>query len=234
VEKARLRDALALSPYEAGQWTRRGGLHLHRSLPAGDAAGERDRLLAHGITVFTCDEGDVRAAAEPEPVLGGRFDGAALHARTPAGPVAVAPADLLLVVKGPIAREHEVRENPRVARTATLEPGLRFHLHRHHAARPLEVDPAAFELGADRANESSLIEIAGWIAALASSAPVDDGFRRVTPALAPVIPSPGAPPALEDALRTRAGPAPAILDNLAQFRFYSAWRGAVERQARRG
>ena len=60
--------------------------------------------------------------------------------------------------------------------------------------------------------------------------PVDDGFRRISPALAPAAPAAGAAARLEDALRTSAARPPAILDNLAQFRFYSAWRGAVERR----
>ena len=143
VDEGRLRAALGLSSYEGGQWARRGGFHLHRALPAGDAAAERERLAAHGMTVFTCDEGGVRTAADPEPVLGGRFDGVALRARTRRGPVDIAPADLFLVVKGPIAREHPVRENLRFARIATLEPGFRFHLHRRDRPRPLEIDPVA-------------------------------------------------------------------------------------------
>lgn len=98
--------------------------------------------------------------------------------------------------------------------------------------RPVEIDPAAFDFGAPRARESSLLEIAGWITALAAAAAVDDEFRRISPALAPAAPAAGAAAGPEDALRTSATRAPAILDNVAQFRFYSAWRGAVERQVR--
>lgn len=232
VDAARLAAAFGISRYEAGQWARRGGYHLHRAAPAADAAAERERLAVQGIAAFTLDEAAVRAAAEPEPALGGRFDGQALRVHTPGGSVDIAGADLLLVVKGPITREHPAKESLRFVRTATLDPGFRFHLHRREQTRPVEVDPAAFDFGVHRARESSLLEIAGWITALAAAAPVDDGFRRIAPALAPAAPAAGAAARLGDALRTSAAPPPATLDNVAQFRFYSAWRGAVERQAR--
>jgi hypothetical protein len=228
VEAKGLAAGLSLSPYEAAQWARRGGFHLHRAAPPAEADAERARLAGHGIPAFTIDERAVRAAAEPEPALGGGLEGQVLRVRTPAGATEVAAADLLLVVKGAIVREHAPSERLRFARTSSLEPGFRFHLHRHGQARPLEIDPAAFDFGAHRARESSLLEIAGWVAILASAAPVDDGFRRSTPALAPAAAA-GGP---VDALRSSGGRPPEILDNLAQFRFYSAWRGAVERQAR--
>ena len=229
VDAARLPAAFGISPYEARQWARRRGYHLHRAVAAADAAVERERLAVQGIAAFTLDEAAVRAAAEPDPARGGRFDGLALRVRTSGGAIDIAGEDLLLVVKGPITREHPPKETLRFARTATLEPGFRFHLHRRAEPRPVEIDPAAFDFGAHRARESSFLEIAGWITALAAAAPVDDGFRRITPALAPAA---GAAAGPEYALRTSAVKPPPILDNVAQFRFYSAWRGVVERQAR--
>jgi hypothetical protein len=232
VEAARLAAAFSISRYEAGQWARRGGYTLHRATGAADAAAERDRLAGEGIAAFTLDEAAVRAAAEPERALGGGFDGAALRVRTTTGSVDIAAAHLLLVVKGPITREHPSTDNLRWARTASLDPGFLFHLHRRDRPRPVEIDPAAFDFGAHRARESSLLEITGWITSLAAASPVDDGFRRITPALAPAAPA-GAAVGPADALRTSGARPPAILDNVAQFRFYSAWRGAAERQARR-
>jgi hypothetical protein len=61
---------------------------------------------------------------------------------------------------------------------------------------------------------------------------VDDEFRRLPPALAPAAPSGGALGMVETLRAPRASDAPLVLDNLAQFRFYSAWRGLVERQRR--
>ena len=232
VDPARLPDALGISLYEAQQWARRGGYHLQRAAAAHDAAAYRERLAAQGIVAFTFDEGAVRAAADPEQALGGRFDGDTLKVRTPAGSIEIAASGLLLVVKGPITREPPPMESLRWSRTATLEPGFRFHLHRLDQPRPIEIDPAAFDFGAPRAGGSSLLEIAGWITALAADVPVDDGFRRISPALAPAAPAKGATARLEDALRTSAARPSAILDNVAQFRFYSAWRGAIERRVR--
>jgi len=230
-DPARLASGLGVSVYEAQQGARRGGYHLHRATARGEAALERQRLESAGIPVFTFEEADVRAAAEPEPALAGRFEGGVLKLRTPGGSAETAGSDILIVVKGPITRELPPMESRKWARTATLEPGFRFHIHRHAAPRPIEIDPAAFDFGAHRAAESSLLEIAGWMAALAADVAVDDGFRRISPALSPAAPPSGPGARLEDALRT-APRVNAILDNVAQFRFYSAWRGAVERKVR--
>jgi hypothetical protein len=232
VDPARLPAAFGISLYEARQWARRGGYHLQRVAAPADAAAYRQRLAAEGIAAYTLDETAVRAAADPEPALGGRFDGQVLRVRTPGGSVDIGAANLRLLVKGPITREHLPMESLRWSRTATLDPGFRFHLHRHDPPRPVEIDPATFDFGAHRARESSLLEIAGWITALAADVPVDDEFRRITPALGPAAPAAGAAARLEDALRTSAARPPAILDNVPQFRFYSAWRGAVDRLVR--
>lgn len=231
VDAERLAAAIGVSPYEARQMARRGGYHLQRAAAPADAAAYRERLAVEGILAFTVDESSVRAAAEPEPALGGGLESGVLKLRTAAGPVDAAGGEILLVVKGPITRELPPLESRKWSRTATLEPGFRFHLHRRHPLRPLEIDPASFDFGAPRSGEGSLPEIAGWVAALGAEVPVDDGFRRLAPALGPAAPAAGPAARLEDALRgsTRAA---AILDNVAQFRFYSAWRGAVERLAR--
>lgn len=237
-DPATVAAALGLSLYEGRQWVLRGGHHLLRSLPPSEAAAERGRLEAAGIAVFTVEEAAARAAAEPQVVEGGRLEGNGLALRTAAGSVTVGAPDLLLVVKGAIVRELPPMESRKWSRTATLEPGFRFHLHRRAADRPLEIDPDAFDFGARhegagarRGGLSSLLEIAGWIAAAAAGVAVDDGFRRIAPALSPAPPASGPAARLEDALRS--GPrAAAILDNLAQFRFYSAWRAAVERGVR--
>jgi hypothetical protein len=230
-----LAAALGTSGYEAAQWARRGGYHLHRVLPPGEARAERDRLSALGVAAFTFDEAGVRAAAEPAVAVGGSFDGGRLRVHVGEGTVEIGPGALLLVVKGPIAREHPAREDRlRFASLATLEPGYRFHLHLAAGGAPVELDPGGFDFGAERSRESSLLEIAGWVDRLAAGAVVDDAFRRVPPALAPAAPARAGLAGAGDALRRSAGRGDAvILDNLAQFRFYSAWRGAAERLQRR-
>jgi hypothetical protein len=231
-----LAAALGASAYEAAQWMLRGGYHLHRALPPEEARAERDRLAAGGLAAFTVDEAAVREAAEPALAAGGSYADGRLRVRVGNAALEVAPGDVLLVVKGPITREHPAREDRlRFARLATLEPGYRYHLHLAAGGPPVELDPWAFDFGAARSGESSLLAIAGWVDRLAGAAPVDDTFRRLPPALAPAAPAPEAGvAAADDALRRTAGRGDdVVLDNLAQFRFYSAWRAAAERLARR-
>jgi hypothetical protein len=117
---------------------------------------------------------------------------------------------------------------------ATLGPGYRFHLHRRREPRPLELDPGAFEFGAAAGlADSSEQRLIAWLATLTTGVPVDDSFERQTPALAPAEPPGGPLSALEALGRPSSrhqAPTSQILDNLAQFRFYSAWRGLLERQ----
>jgi hypothetical protein len=62
---------------------------------------------------------------------------------------------------------------------------------------------------------------------------VDDAFRRLPPALAPAPPAGGRLARAGETPREGAPKEGGVLDNLAQFRFYSAWRGAAERLVRR-
>jgi hypothetical protein len=139
----------------------------------------------------------------------------------------------MLVVRGPIARGYAPPPSVRRGGTATLEPGYRFHLHRVHDPRPLELDPAAFDFGVTSLTESSLLLLSAWVDKLAAGAPADDRFRREPPALAPSSAE------TEGFAATLGRPAPRrkdgavlVLDNLEQFRFYSAWRAAGLRRAR--
>lgn len=227
-------DALALPIYEASQRARRG-LQLHRIAPALQAEQEVRQLAAAGLKVLAIPEAETRAAAEPLLATGGQRSDAGLELRGPEGPFALPAGDVLLVVKGPIARERQAETvetgRPRV-RSAVPEPGYRFHVHRRSAWRPVELDPASFSFGAAHAAAASLFELSSWVDAL--QAPVDDGFKRLPPALSPAAPDEHDP---VHALRqaeglTRKQEAPVLLDNLGQFRFYSAWRAAVARRVK--
>jgi hypothetical protein len=169
---------------------------------------------------------------------GGQREGQALGLRTAEGALSVRSQDLMLVVKGPIRREYQPRTVERRKPTAaTLEAGYRFHLHRRGSDRPLELDPSAFAFGPGGPRTgSSLIEIGGWLDEIAAGVPVDDGFRRLPPALGASSPEADALLPLRGARGAsplaRRQDAPAILDNLGQFRFYSGWRAGVERLRR--
>jgi hypothetical protein len=64
---------------------------------------------------------------------------------------------------------------------------------------------------------------------------LDGGFRRVPPALGPAEPEPRGAVAAAGTLGFASRPqgkqeGPVVLDNVAQFRFYSGWRAAVQRR----
>lgn len=228
---ADLADRLGLPAFEAGLRARAGGLHLHHVGPAEEVEAERLRLTHAGLRALTLPEAEARVA--PIVATGGEQDGRRLRLRTSMGPTEVPAEDVLLVVEGPIQREYQPRtvERKRV-RTATLDAGYRFHLHRRSDRRPVELDPGSFSFGPrGPVAGSSLLELKAWIAALGELAS-DDGFRRLPVALAPALPEEGAAASLR---RTSGGPgrnkdARTILDNLAQFRFYSGWRAAAFRR----
>lgn len=225
-------DALEVSPYDARQRVGSGGWQLHRALPQPQADEEADRLTRAGLAVRIVPAAEAAARGRVLAVRGGSGeDGLVLH--TDEGPVRVKGDGLLLIVRGPITREYQTSPVVKRTRTATLEGGHRIHLHRSDDPRPLELDPLAFDFGAAvLPSLSSLLTILGWLEAAAPTTPVDDGFRRLTPALAPAraegVGRLSAAEALRAPRRSSAHEAPLVLDNVEQFRAYSAWRAAVE------
>jgi hypothetical protein len=234
-DPAALARALGLTTFEAIQRSRRGAFDLWRSLPREEADAEVARLSTHGVRALTVHESGVREASRPSLASGGRLEGSTLSARTEGGPLRVEGKDVLLQVMGEIARGYAPEAKVRRARTSTLDPGHRLHLHFVGSPRPLEIDPGSFDFGDAPLGRSSLLTLMEWVRAVAPSAPSDDGFRRQVPALAPSEGDLAGPAAAARALATagrtgvRGRDAPVVLDNLAQFRFYSSWRGAAER-----
>ncbi len=226
-----LASVLGLLPYEAEQRVRRPGWQLLR---VGDALapGEADALRQAGARLLELGAGETRDARQPQVVLGGVLREGRLHARTASGPASVATGDVLLLVRGVIARQVRGEDDKRRRLSSVApEPGLRLHLHRRDDARPLELDPHDFEFGREAQPEGPpLVTLLRWCEALGGGAAWDDGFRHVTPALAPALPpAHSAAAALTPAAGGRKPPVER-LDNLAQFRAYSAWRAAVERR----
>ena len=228
-----LASGLGLSGFEAAQRVRRGGWQLHRIALTNEAAREAERLAKAGLRVVALPEAEVRVAARPLAVAGGFWSGDGLTFRTEAGPLQPRPDGLLLVVRGPITREYLAPARARKVRTATLDQGHRFHLHRRDDPRPLELDPVAFDFGVPSLTESSLLLLSSWIEKAAAGVPVDDRFRRETPALQPAAPeTAGIAAALGGGGERRKEDEAQVLDNLEQFRFYSAWRACALRRAR--
>ena len=235
VDAERLADALWLAPYDARQRATTGGYQMHRALPEREAEAEAERLGAAGLVAIVVPAEEAAERGRPVLVHGGGPQPEALALQTAEGPLLLRGPDVFIVVRGPIAREYQPGAEVRRVRTATLEGGHRLHLHRRSSLRPLEVDPLAFDFGEEpQTSLSSLLTVLEWIADLAPAAPTDDGFRRLTPALGPSE-GPGggrlaAAAALDAARGLREGPQP--LDNVGQFRAYSAWRAAVELRGR--
>jgi hypothetical protein len=232
-----LARALGLPPYEAGLLARRGGLHLRRALEARAASAEARRLAGLGVVAVVVPEAEARA--RPLRALSGRRTPAGLSLRTEEGPLEVAEADLLLLVTGPIVRQRQSRFDEKRA-PARLDEGRRVHLHRRSEPRAVEIDPDNFEAGGGAG--SARLEVDAWVADLAARVPHDEDFRREPPALAPGEPEPPSPLAAAASLRARSArrrpprrpggteEEPSLLDNVAQFRFYSGWRAAVARR----
>jgi len=230
---AALAEAAGLSLFEAARRAERGGFHLLRIATPEAAEDESARLGGLGLRAWLVPEAEVRAAARPRLVRGGDGADGRLVLHVEEGTVRLAGSDLLLVVQGAIVREYQSVPRRRKVRAATLDGGHRVHLHPKPPGPPLEIDPGNFEFaaGVDGAGPSLLL-VAGWMEALRAHVPMDDDFRRLPPALAPETPAGGTLAAVQALRPARGSDAPLILDNLAQFRFYSAWRGLVERRQR--
>jgi hypothetical protein len=229
---ALLRRALGLSTFDAQQWVRRGGYRLHRIVSSAEAEGEAERLSASGLRVLRLAEAEVRAALPPRVAVGGAWNAGALDARSSEDRERVAPEDVRLVVKGPIARDRQAADDPKRVRTAAPEAGFRIHVHCRSEPRPWELDPEVIALGPG-AQRGALLELTAWVQALSRGCPLDDAFRYLTPELAPAEPADVGPAVAAGALAPRTPPrrgAALLLDNVQQFRFYSAWRGAIERR----
>jgi hypothetical protein len=227
-DPAMLARALGGSAFEAAQRVRRGGPDLHRILPEPQARTEAARLRAAGVSVLEIAEDEVRGT-KPLTALRGGPEPPALALETDEGTLRLASGDVILIVRGSIAREYPVSAEVRRVRLSSLEPGYRVHLHRREPSRPVEIDPADFEFAAGPAVGGAQLQIASWLDHLLPGVPRDDSFRLVIPALAPAAPPAGGPAATAAALGRPGRERRAVLDNVAQFRFHSAWRAAAFR-----
>ncbi|HEX6738496.1 MAG TPA: hypothetical protein VF310_09500 [Vicinamibacteria bacterium] len=232
----RLARALALTDLEARLWVTQGGFRLQRLGPPAEVQAEAERLRGGGVRVEVLAEAEVRAALPPRLARGGRPHAGGLELELAGGVERVGPEQVLLLVEGPIAREYQTQQDLRRVRTASLAPGYRLHLHLRDGPQPLELDPGGFDFGGPRATRrSTLLELQAWLAPLRARAPSDDSFQRALPALGPSEPSQAGPLSAANALRAHLaedGQA-LVLDNLAQFRFFSAWRGVLQRRRAR-
>jgi hypothetical protein len=177
---------------------------------------------------------EAEARARPVLCLSGEPRGDGLWLRSAQGSVTLAPGEAFLVVSGPITREHQATDERRKMLTARLDEGFRVHLHRREATPPFEIDASNFEVGF-AASGSVRLELESWLDAVLKSARRDTGFARLPPVLGPAEPDPkggalSAAGSLSAATRADGDGRALVLDNLAQFRFYSGCLAAVERR----
>jgi hypothetical protein len=231
-DAATLAQALGVSPYEAGLLSRRGGLHLVRAAAEAGAAAEAERLRGLGAEPRVVPEAEV--LARPVVCVAGEPRGSGLFLRSAQGSFTLAAGEVFLVVSGPITREHQATDEGRKILSARLEDGFRLHLHRREALPPFEIDALNCEVGF-AVSGSVRLELESWLAAVAKSARRDAAFSRLPPVLGPAEPEPGggalaAMGALGASARGEGEGRASVLDNLAQFRFYSGCLAAVERR----
>jgi hypothetical protein len=220
-----LARTLGLTLFDAGQRAARGGFELLRTAPPAEAEEVATTLRAAGFAVFLVPQSEARRA--PIPVRGGGFEDGRVRLATGDGETSIGRDDLLLVVRGPIAREYQTPQDRIRFRTASLPAGYLVHLHLRRDVPALELDPGNFEF-AFTSRQGSLLELGLWLGSL--GAPTDDDFKKLAPALAPTAPGGAGVAATARALVHSAGEGAVVLDNVAQFRLYSGWRGAVERR----
>ncbi len=243
-DRETLARATGLSAYQAGLIVQRRAPHLFRILDPEKAESELLRLREAGLAALGIPEREARTP--PLVALSGERERGGLSLRTTEGPKSVRAGELLLVVQGPVLRERQSPSGRRKLLATTREEGWRVHLHRLSDPRPIEIDPSCFEPGF-AVTGSTRLEIDAWLRELVPPVRHDDGFRFLVPALAPAEPeAPGRLSALGALRAPHAERAAAsrnrsagdretereqvVLDNVAQFRFYSGWRGAFERR----
>jgi hypothetical protein len=230
-----LASALGRPLAEANTLKRRSKHLLHCILPEAEAEEERRRLANLGVSAVTLREAAVRAASRPRCATGGVPAEGVFSVGADGETCRIAAGDVLLLVVGPIRREpqsvetHSLRGLRRVPWSHVTDTEC-YHVHCRRLARPIEIDPETFVFARASARiESTWRRLRAELSLLAGAAEIDDDFRRETPALGLSARAPLSPFGEPQSAKGRGAP-PTYLDNLPQFRYYSAWRGALAQQ----
>ena len=229
-------SACSVSVWEARQWqaaSRYRLLKISREV-------EEDRLESNlrgmGLDPIVFSEETVARARSPIPI--DSIDTSAQPAvcmvrEKPEGALfrrEIQEEAIALIVSGPIKREKQRPQASKVRVDSRLDDGWLVHLHFRSETRPWELDPrrTGFEGTGLASAHMQTVEL---VRRLSSRIPIDEAFKNVVPAL-----SPGVDPADElPGVKSSQGksqdnqPKTIILDNVDQFREYSAWRAAIER-----
>ena len=198
-------------------------------------------LRDQGLSFFAIPEDRVARSRVPVPLESIDFSKipayCSLRPDSDAPPVRreLPESDLALIVSASIKREKvKDQTSPKNSVDTRLEDAWVVHLHLKDEARPWEIDPrrtsyAGASLASAHMNTLELVR------RLSAAVPHDETFKNVVPALSPGLDPGGDLAVLNTVTRTEVKqPKRVVLDNLAQFREYSAWRGAIEEARRKG
>jgi hypothetical protein len=229
-------EGCGVSLWEARQWQAASRYRLVKiSTEPGDGPLETG-LRAKGLRVLAVPEETVVRSRNPVPVesIDPSLSPAPCSVREdPEAPPAkrdLIEADIALIISATIRREKRTEKPARGAPAeGRLEDGWLVHFHFRGGARPWEIDPrkTTYE-GAGLA--SAYMRTLELVRRLSTFIPHDEAFRTMVPALSQSADSLGDFRSFASKDQSRKGKDPkiVILDNAAQFREYSAWRGAVE------
>jgi hypothetical protein len=229
-------NACGVSSWEARMWQAASRYRLVRiSTEAADGSLESS-LRAQGLRVLVVPDETVVRSRNPIPLesIDPLADPPQCTLRedpeAPPSRRALREQDLALIVSASIRRERVKDEPQRRAPADTrLEDAWLVHLHFQGEPRPWEIDPlrTAYE-GVGLA--SAYMQTVELVRRLSAAAPHDDAFKNVVPALSPGADPMGGLESLASDTGKKKGKEPkvVVLDNVAQFREYSAWRGAIE------
>ncbi len=225
----------SVSVWEARQWRTASRYRLLRiSAEPTDGAFESD-LRSRGIHPLSVAEDQVARARNPVTVeamdLSGNQVQCTVREDTESHALRreLLESELTLIVSGPIKQERVKDQAPRLRSDRRMEEAWLVHLHFKNEIRPWEIDPrrTAYQGPGLASAHMRTLELARR---LSSEIPWDENFKNLVPALAPALTPPDDLRALAKENRKRDHEAKTVLlDNVAQFREYSAWRAAVER-----
>ncbi len=230
-----LAEACSVSAWEARQWQAASRYRLVRVSSEPEDGPLESALKSRGLDLLVVGEETV--ARSRNPILLESVDVSATpvqctlrhEAEGPPSRQELSERDVALIVSASIKRERVRDPTSLRARTNTrLEDAWLVHLHLRSETRPWEIDPRRTGYkGAGLASaHMCTLEL---VRRLSAAAPHDEAFKNIVPALSPGVDDSAEAIGLKRAPKpTGKEPKPVVLDNLAQFREYSAWRGAME------
>lgn len=231
-----LAEACGMSIWDARQWQAASRYRLLRVTLEAQVGEPLSAIRAKGLNPLVLHGDAVARARSPIPVESldvTAFPFQCTLREDPEGAVsrkALPESEIALVISAPIKRERQKEQRSRVRQDTRMEEAWLVHVHLRSETRPWEIDPrrTAYEGPGLASAHMRTLEL---VRRLSNVAPLDESFKNIVPAL-----SPGSDPSNELAGLHAGGAKPrdkdqktVVLDNVAQFREYSAWRGALER-----